>query len=97
MLDEADNHWIAEHGYTSNNPLLAQVEHSVETLRANPQLGLGVGQRTGSRGDLRRTIPRSGWHRRYRCHAERDPIGPQSAFALLAIVARRRNKMGTRR
>ncbi len=40
MLDEADERWIAEHGFGEDNPLLRQIEHACDLLVDNPELGI---------------------------------------------------------
>jgi hypothetical protein len=42
MIDEADERWIAEHGYADDNPLLGQIEHARDLLRDTPELGIEV-------------------------------------------------------
>jgi plasmid stabilization system protein ParE len=38
MLDDADERWVAEHGYLAANPLVEEAEHATELLRHNPEL-----------------------------------------------------------
>jgi hypothetical protein len=64
MLDEADERWIAEHGFGDDNPLLAEVTRATEMLRDTPELGL-VYRRMKFRRDVRRLLLRSGWHLYY--------------------------------
>ena len=66
MLDEADERWIAEHGFATDNPLLDQIEHAAEMLRENPQLAPLAHHRGRLRGEVRRLLLRSGWHLYYR-------------------------------
>src|SRR4051812_46461046 len=33
MLDDADERWVAEHGYFAANPLVEEAEHAIELLR----------------------------------------------------------------
>ena len=39
MLDDADELWIAEHGYLAANPLVVQAERATEQLADDPELG----------------------------------------------------------
>lgn len=58
MLDEADERWIAEHGFATDNPLLDQIEHAAEMPRCGSRTGVdhgasmelllgGIGDRSG--------------------------------------------------
>ena len=40
MLDDADERWVAGHGYFASNPLVEEAEHATELLRHNPELGM---------------------------------------------------------
>jgi hypothetical protein len=40
MLDDADERWVAEHGYFAANPLVEEAERATEMLRHNPDLGV---------------------------------------------------------
>lgn len=74
MLDEADERWIAEHGFATDNPLLDQIEHAVEMLCENPRLAPLVHHRGRLRGEVRRLLLRSGWHLYYRFQPDRNLI-----------------------
>ena len=49
MLDDADERWVAEHGYFAANPLAEEAEHATELLRHNPELGMRF-RRAAGRG-----------------------------------------------
>jgi hypothetical protein len=74
MLDEADERWIAEHGFATDNPLLGQIEHAGEMLRENPQLAPVIHHRGRLRGEVRRLLLHSGWHLYYRFQPDRNLI-----------------------
>ncbi len=38
MLDEADERWIAEHGFGADNPLVEEIHRAHDRLRENPQI-----------------------------------------------------------
>ena len=59
MLHEADERWSSEHGFDTENPLLAEVARAAELLRENPELGIAYRQNTFRR-DVRRLLLRSG-------------------------------------
>ena len=40
MLDDADERWVAEHGYFAATPLVEEAESATELLRHNPDLGV---------------------------------------------------------
>ena len=42
MVDEADERWIAEHGFLTDNPLLGEILHASDLLRINPEIGVIV-------------------------------------------------------
>lgn len=67
MLDEADEHWVGEHGFLAENPLLDEVLRASNVLRGNPQIGIIV--RRG-RSEIRRLLLHSGWHLYYRFSAD---------------------------
>jgi plasmid stabilization system protein ParE len=71
MVDEADERWIAEHGFLADNPLLNEILHASDLLRSHPQLGVIV--RRG-RSEIRRLLLHSGWHLYYRFHADRQLV-----------------------
>ena len=54
MLDDADERWVAEHGYFATNRLVEEAEHATELLRHEPELGVRfrrtrpVGLRSGA-------------------------------------------------
>jgi plasmid stabilization system protein ParE len=70
MLDEADEHWIHEHGFLEDNPLLGEIEHAGELLRA-PEIGVIVRR---ARSVIRRLLLPSGWHIYYRFRADRQVV-----------------------
>lgn len=73
MLDEADERWIAEHGFLVDNPLLAEVERAADSLREMPEIGIVyIGGRF--RNEVRRLILRSGWHLYYSFDPRRSLI-----------------------
>ncbi|HEY0476282.1 MAG TPA: type II toxin-antitoxin system RelE/ParE family toxin [Kofleriaceae bacterium] len=74
MLDEADERWIAEHGYLVDNPLIAELQHAGDLLRENPRLGRLVHQHGRARGEVRRLLLHSGWHLYYRFHGDRQLV-----------------------
>lgn len=39
MVDEADERWVAEHGFLADNPLLDEILHASDLLRAHPTAG----------------------------------------------------------
>jgi plasmid stabilization system protein ParE len=71
MLDEADEHWVGEHGFLAENPLLDEVLRASDLLRTNPRIGVTV-QR--GRAEIRRLLLHSGWHLYYRFSADRQRI-----------------------
>jgi hypothetical protein len=71
MVDEADEHWVAEHGYLTDNPLLGEILRASDLLRTNPQIGVIV--RRG-RSEIRRLLLHSGWHLYYRFRADRQLV-----------------------
>jgi plasmid stabilization system protein ParE len=73
MLDEADEHWIAEHGIDADNPLLDEVEHATALQSDMPELGI-VYRRDAFRREVRRLLLRSGWHLYYTLDASRSTI-----------------------
>ena len=73
MLHEADERWSSEHGFDTENPLLAEVARAAELLRENPELGIAYRQNTFRR-DVRRLLLRSGWHLYYTLDSERASI-----------------------
>jgi hypothetical protein len=42
VVDEADERWVAEHGFLADNPLLDEILHASDRLRTNPQIGVVV-------------------------------------------------------
>lgn len=74
MFDEADERWIAEHGYEEENPLFRQIEHARDLLLDNPELGIEIQQDGRLRGTVRRLLLGSSWHLYYRYTAERAQI-----------------------
>lgn len=71
MVDEADEHWVAEHGFLADNPLLNEILHARDLLRTNPQIGVVV--RHG-RSEIWRLPLHSGWHIYYRFHGDRQLV-----------------------
>jgi plasmid stabilization system protein ParE len=71
MVDEADERWVAEHGFLADNPLLNEILHASDLLRTNPQIGVVV-QR--GRSEIRRFLLHSGWHLYYRFRADRQLV-----------------------
>src|SRR5215468_10192192 len=76
MVDEADERWIAEHGFLADNPLLDEILRANDLLRAYPRIGVIV--RRG-RSEIRRLLLHSGWHLYYRFH------GDQQLVQILAV------------
>jgi hypothetical protein len=74
MVDEANERWLAEHGFLADNPLLDEILRASDLLRTHPQIGVIV--RRGRSG-IRRLLLHSGWHLYYpvprRSAARRDP------------------------
>jgi plasmid stabilization system protein ParE len=73
MVDEADERWVAEHGFLADNPLLNEILQASDLLRAHPQIGVVV--RRG-RSEIRRILLHSGWHIYYRFHGDRQLVEP---------------------
>ena len=71
MVDEADERWVAEHGYLANNPLLDEILQASDRLRTNPLIGIIV--RRGH-AEIRRLLLHSGWHLYYRFHSDRQLV-----------------------
>ena len=71
MVDEADERWIAEHGFLADSPLLGEILHAGDLLRINPEIGVIV--RRG-RSEIRRLLLHSGWHLYYRFRADRQLV-----------------------
>lgn len=59
MVDEADERWVAEHGFLANNPLQDEILRASDRLRTNPQIGIVV--RRGH-SEIRRLLLHSRWH-----------------------------------
>lgn len=60
-LDEADDRWIAEHGFLADNPLLEGIHRAADSLRAMSEVGIvSIGGRCHH--EVRRLILRCGWH-----------------------------------
>lgn len=73
MLDEADERWIAEHGFDADNPLLEEVAGVADLLRETPELG--VLYRAGRfRREVRRLLLRCGWHVYYSFDRARNAV-----------------------
>jgi plasmid stabilization system protein ParE len=73
MLDEADERWVSEHGFETDNPLLAEVASAADLLRDNPELGV-LYRSHAFRREVRRLLLRSGWHLYYTFDPERASI-----------------------
>jgi hypothetical protein len=43
MVDEADEHWVAEHGFLADNPLLNEILHASDLLRTTHRSGSSFG------------------------------------------------------
>lgn len=71
MVDEADERWVAEHGFLADNPLLDDILRASALLRVNPQIGVIV--RRG-RSEIRRLLLHTGWHLYYRFHGDRQLV-----------------------
>jgi hypothetical protein len=63
MVDAADERWVDEHGFLTDNPLLDEILHASDLLRTNPQIGVVVRR---ARPEIRRLLLHSGWHIYYR-------------------------------
>lgn len=74
MLDEADERWIAEHGYLATNPLVEEAERATELLRHNPELGLRFRRAQRHRPEIRRLLLQTGWHLYYSFDTERSRV-----------------------
>ena len=72
MLGEADDRWIAEHGFV-DNPLWAQVALASARLSENPRIGKIYG-RDRSGDVIHRLLLESGWHIYYSFDAPRNRI-----------------------
>ena len=57
MADEANERWVAEHGFLADNPLLDEILGASDLLRTHPQIGVVV--RRG-RSEIRRLLLQSG-------------------------------------
>jgi len=71
MVDEADERWVAEHGFLTDNPLLDEILHASDLLRTHPQIGVVV--RRGH-SEIRRLLLHSGWHLYYRFHSDQQRV-----------------------
>jgi plasmid stabilization system protein ParE len=71
MVDEADERWVAEHGFLADNPLLNEILRASDLLRTNPQIGVVV--RRG-RSEIRRLLLHSGWHIYYQYDGDRQLV-----------------------
>lgn len=74
MLDDADERWVAEHGYLAANPLVEEAEHAIELLRHNPELGVRFRRAQGRRPEIRRPLLQTGWHLYYGVDASRSHL-----------------------
>ena len=71
MVDEANERWVAEHGFLADNPLLDEILRASDLLRTHPQIGVIV--RRG-RSEIRRLLLHSRWHLYYRFRADRQLV-----------------------
>jgi len=74
MLDDADERWIAEHGYFAANPLVEEAERAIELLRHNPDLGVRFRGPRGRQPEIRRLLLQTGWHLYYSVDASRSHV-----------------------
>jgi plasmid stabilization system protein ParE len=74
MLDDADERWVAEHGYFATNPLVEEAEHATKQLRHNPELGVRFRRTRGRRPEIRRLLLQTGWHIYYSVDAIRSHV-----------------------
>ena len=74
MLDDADERWVAEHGYLAANPMIEEAEHATELLRHHPELGVRSRRAQGRRSEIRRLLLQTGWHLYYSVDASRSHI-----------------------
>lgn len=74
MLDDADERWVAEHGYLAANPLAEEAEQATELLRHNPELGMRFRRAQGRRPEIRRLLLQTGWHVYYSVDASRSQV-----------------------
>ena len=72
-LDDADEHWAAEHGFLTENPLIAEIEHAASMLRETPEIGVPFPKARIAR-DVRRLLLRTGWHVYYSFDRERNVV-----------------------
>jgi len=73
MLDQADERWIAEHGFDADNPLFEEVAGAADLLRETPELGVPYGEARFHR-EVRRLLLRSGWHVYYSFDRVRNAV-----------------------
>jgi plasmid stabilization system protein ParE len=74
MLDDADERWVAEHGYLATNPLIDEAEHATEQLRHNPELGVRFRRARDRRPEISRLLLQSGWHLYFSVDASRSHV-----------------------
>ena len=74
MLDDADERWVAEHGYFAANPLVQEAEHATEMLHHDPELGVRFQRARGHRPEIRRLLIQPGWHLYYSLDASRSHV-----------------------
>jgi hypothetical protein len=65
MLDNVDERWVAEHGYSAVNPLAEAAEHATQQLQHTPELGVRFRRAQGHRPEIRRLLLKIGWHLYY--------------------------------
>jgi plasmid stabilization system protein ParE len=74
MLLEADERWVAEHGFLVTSPLIDEAEHATELLGRDPQLGKRYRRARGSHPEIRRLLLSTGWHLYYCVDANRSHV-----------------------
>ena len=74
MLLEADERWVAEHGFLAANPLVDEAEHASELLSRDPELGKRYRRARGRQPEIRRLLLPTGWHLYYRFDSERQLV-----------------------
>lgn len=74
MLLEADERWVAEHGFLAANPLVDEAEHATELLGRDPELGKRYRRAHGGQPEIRRLLLRTGWHLYYSVDSTRTRV-----------------------
>lgn len=72
MLEDADEHWAAEHPL-DDNPLLDEVSRAADLLRDMPELGI-IYRRDLFRREIRRMLLRLDWHLYYIYEPDRSRV-----------------------